>query len=144
MVPALSVAAGSEPGLVVAPGAAGCGAWTRVEPAAAGPGLLTVSRTAPVPMADVVTAGASWVSRAVALRGAGADIARLSGVTRIHRSSAGAAPAAEGSGRRPGQASAVASEAALWAGGRVSAGRGPGRVPAACGVSRFVMVVPPR
>ncbi|WP_329301389.1 hypothetical protein OG410_26255 [Streptomyces sp. NBC_00659] len=81
----------------------------------------------------------------VAAAGAGADIARLSGVTRIHPVSADAVPAAVESGRRSGEVPGpVAPDDARWAGGRVSAGRGPGRVLVACGVSRFVMVVPPR
>ncbi|MGQ4381480.1 hypothetical protein ACN6K9_005839 [Streptomyces sp. SAS_267] len=79
------------------------------------------------------------------LRVAGADIALLSGVTRIHPVSAGAVPAAVESERRSGEVPGpVAPDAARWAGGRVSAGRWPGRVLVACGVSRFVMVVPPR
>ncbi|MFE1293062.1 hypothetical protein [Streptomyces sp. NPDC058751] len=78
----------------------------------------------------VCTVGASWGAGPVSPGAAGADIALLSGVTRIHPVFAVEEP--------------VAPDAVRWTGGRVSAGRGPGRVPAACGVSRFVMVVPPR
>ncbi|MGW3914990.1 hypothetical protein ACWEBX_26195 [Streptomyces sp. NPDC005070] len=92
--------------------------------------------------------------------GTGAGIALLSGLTRIHRVIAGAVRAAGGAADsaaaeavaavgvergRSGEVPAPAvSEATRWAGGRVSVGRGPGRVLVACGVSRFVMVVPPR
>ncbi|MEV6191617.1 hypothetical protein AB0M19_04375 [Streptomyces sp. NPDC051920] len=119
-------------------------------------GAQTFAALSGVPTAGVFSVGASWPAVS---GGAGAGIALLSGLTRIHRLSAGAVPAAGDaadpvraeaaageSDRRSGEAPApsVASEAVRWAGGRVSAGRGPGRVLVACGVSRFVMVVPPR
>jgi hypothetical protein len=130
--------------------------------------FVVAALAVPGPTVLMLTVGASRASSAVVLSGVGADIARLSGVTRIHRESAGVAPAAEAptvaepdrweptaverggaagpaGGGQPGEAPGVmASDGGLGAGGRVSAGRGPGRVLVACGVSRFVMVVPPR
>ncbi|MFE2537435.1 hypothetical protein [Streptomyces sp. NPDC059371] len=129
------------------------------------------TRASPVLTAGVRTVGASWVPDPAVSSGAGAGIALLSGLTRIHRLVTAGAVRAAGdaadsvaaevvaaaeavgavavvgvaSGRRSGEVPApAASEATRWAGGRVSVGRGPGRVLVACGVSRFVMVVPPR
>ncbi|MEU6276385.1 hypothetical protein ABZ871_28835 [Streptomyces populi] len=119
--------------------------------------FLAATRMAPIRTMGVLTVGASRESRASgseAPGGVGAGIALLSGVTRIHPSSAdavpagavpaGAVPAVVEPDRPPGEVPGPLSSDVRWAGGRVSAVRGPGRVPAACGVSRFVMVVPPR
>ncbi|WRZ90974.1 hypothetical protein OHB54_18990 [Streptomyces sp. NBC_01007] len=132
-----------------------------------------------VPVRTVVvrTVGEFRAPDAVVLGGLGADIALLSGVTRIQRVSVGEASVAVASaaedpavvepdrweptvmervaaeldgaavpvgGGQPGEASGTVASDGLGAGGRVSVGRGPGRVLVACGVSRFVMVVPPR
>ncbi|MGW7613989.1 hypothetical protein ACWGKW_43555 [Streptomyces sp. NPDC054766] len=132
-----------------------------------------------VPVRTVVdrTVGGFRAPNAVVLGGSGADIALLSGVTRIQRVSAGEASVAVASaaedpavvepdrwgptvmervaaeldgaavpvgGGQPGEASGTVASDGLGAGGRVSVDRGPGRVLVACGVSRFVMVVPPR
>jgi hypothetical protein len=132
--------------------------------------------TVPVLAVVVRAVDAFRAPNAVALSGLGADIALLSGVTRIQVFADGApgvvGPPAEGpavvepdrwgptvvdsgatepdgaavpvGGGQPGEASGTVASDGLGAGGLVSAVRGPGRVLVACGVSRFVMVVPPR
>ncbi|MFD5634472.1 hypothetical protein ACFWJM_10065 [Streptomyces sp. NPDC127077] len=107
--------------------------------------FLAAARMAPMRAVGVLTVGASGASDAAVPGAVGDGIALLSGVTRIHPSSVAAGASAAAEGRRSAAVSApAASTAVRWAGGRVSVGRGPGRVLVACGVSRFVMVVPPR
>ncbi|MET8136113.1 hypothetical protein ABZV24_29910 [Streptomyces sp. NPDC005251] len=144
-----------------------------VAPAGVTSFFVVADPVVPVRTVVVRTVRAFRAPNAVALSGLGADIALLSGVTRIHWVFAGGAaavvaPAAvewdrwgptavardaaefDGAavpvgGGQPGEVpGAMASDGGLGAGGRVSVGRGPGRVLVACGVSRFVMVVPPR
>jgi hypothetical protein len=180
-LPALGVSAAVFPvlpGAVVVPAS--------VRPVSAAPAVVAsaagtsfpvaVAPVAPVLTAPVLAVDAFRAPNAVALSGLGADIALLSGVTRIQVFADGApgvvGPPAEGpavvepdrwgptvvdsgatepdgaavpvGGGQPGEASGTVASDGLGAGGLVSAVRGPGRVLVACGVSRFVMVVPPR
>jgi hypothetical protein len=150
-VPAFPAAAGAGPGAPVR----GDGVPVSVPPVllatavSASALFLAATRMAPIRTVSVFTVGASRASGSEAPGGVGAGIALLSGVTRIHPSSAdaglaGAEAAVVEPDRPPGEVPGPLSSDVRWAGGRVSAVRGPGRVPAACGVSRFVMVVPPR
>ncbi|WP_406838638.1 hypothetical protein ACICHK_25050 [Streptomyces sp. AHU1] len=150
-VPAFPAAAGAGPGAPVRGDGAPVAAplFLLATAVSASALFLAATRMAPIRTVSVFTVGASRASGSEAPGGVGAGIALLSGVTRIHPSSADAVPAgAEAAAvepdRPPGEVPGPSSSDVRWAGGRVSAVRGPGRVPAACGVSRFVMVVPPR
>jgi hypothetical protein len=143
-----------------------------VEPDVVPPSFGAASVAVPVLTVAVRTVTASRAPKAVAPNGGGGDIASLSGVTRTHRvpTVAGAAaealptgppavvepdgagpagPAEVAGGGQPGEVSGgVVAAGRLGAVGRVwvdvCVSRGAGRVLVACGVSRFVMVVPPR